>query len=66
MQFYLSGSLDHQAPEVAAGSEPTQASDIWSLGVLLYQLYAGNKRPVYCTMHVTHVFNRDIADSIWL
>ena len=38
----FSGTLEYQAPEVTKGNEPTMASDMWSFGVLLFQLYVGN------------------------
>lgn len=38
------GSLMYLAPEVIAGEEPTVRSDVFALGVLLYQLVVGNLR----------------------
>ncbi len=38
------GPLVYMAPEVLAGEEPTAKSDLYSLGVLLYQMATG-KRP---------------------
>jgi hypothetical protein len=35
------GTLHYMAPEVAAGEEATAASDLYSLGVTLYELLAG-------------------------
>jgi TolB-like protein/tetratricopeptide (TPR) repeat protein/predicted Ser/Thr protein kinase len=35
------GTLTHMAPEVLAGSPPDTRSDIWSLGVMLYEMAAG-------------------------
>jgi TolB-like protein/Tfp pilus assembly protein PilF/predicted Ser/Thr protein kinase len=35
------GTLSHMAPEVLAGSPPDARSDIWSLGVLLYEMASG-------------------------
>jgi Tol biopolymer transport system component/predicted Ser/Thr protein kinase len=38
----LAGTLSHMAPEVLQGDSPTVASDIWALGVLLYELSSGH------------------------
>lgn len=38
------GSLLYIAPEVIAGEMPTQSSDVYALGVLLYQLLVGDLR----------------------
>ena len=38
------GSLLYMAPEVIAGEAPTQRSDVFALGVLLYQLVVGDLR----------------------
>ncbi|MCA1649989.1 MAG: protein kinase, partial [Acidobacteria bacterium] len=35
------GTLSYMAPEVLAGSPPDTRSDIWSLGVLLYEMASG-------------------------
>jgi serine/threonine protein kinase len=37
----VSGSPAYLAPEVAAGTPATEASDVWSLGATLYQALAG-------------------------
>jgi serine/threonine protein kinase/DNA-binding winged helix-turn-helix (wHTH) protein len=43
----LSGTVMYVAPEVIAGQSPTPASDVYALGVLLYQLTAGDfRRPL--------------------
>jgi serine/threonine-protein kinase ULK4 len=35
------GELCYIAPEVLKGEENSQASDLWSLGCMMYQMYAG-------------------------
>jgi eukaryotic-like serine/threonine-protein kinase len=37
----VAGTLSHMAPEVLFGGEPDPRSDVWSLGVLLYELATG-------------------------
>ena len=46
-----SGTLDYQAPEVAKGNNPSMPNDIWSFGVLLFQLYTGQSS-VLCTCSI--------------
>lgn len=36
------GSPSHLAPEVLQGKALTFASDLWSLGIILYQMYTGH------------------------
>ena len=40
----LTGTLMYMAPEVLAGQSPTALSDVFALGVMLYQLVAGDFR----------------------
>ncbi len=40
----LTGTLAYLAPEVLAGQSPTTASDVYALGVILYQLMVGDFR----------------------
>lgn len=37
----LAGTLTHMAPEVLRGEEADARSDIWALGVLMYELFTG-------------------------
>lgn len=36
------GSLVYTAPEIVKGSDFSVASDLWSLGCLLYEMFAGD------------------------
>jgi DNA-binding winged helix-turn-helix (wHTH) protein/serine/threonine protein kinase len=55
----LTGTMLYVAPEVLAGQSPTAASDVYALGVLLYQLTVGDfRRPV------APGWESDIADSL--
>lgn len=40
----ISGTMMYMAPEVMAGQSPTHASDVYALGLLLYQLVIGDVR----------------------
>jgi serine/threonine-protein kinase len=37
----LLGTLSYMAPEICTGSTPTPSSDIWSIGVMLYEAMTG-------------------------
>ena len=55
----LTGTLMYIAPEVLAGQLPTATSDVYSLGVLLYQLIAGDfRKPIAAG------WEADIADPV--
>jgi TolB-like protein/Tfp pilus assembly protein PilF len=41
VEYGLAGTLSHMAPEVLLGGAADSRSDIWSLGVLLYELATG-------------------------
>ena len=63
-QTLLSGSGStgtplYQAPEVLAGQPPTTRSDVYSLGVVLYQSVAGNFERV-----LAPGWERDVADEL--
>jgi len=55
----LSGTLRYMAPEVIEGAPPTTAADVYSLGILLYQLVAGD-----LDRTITTGWEDDIADPL--
>lgn len=55
----LTGTVMYLAPEVYAGQTPTAASDVYALGVLLYQLAAGDFRKP-----LAPGWERDVADPL--
>ena len=40
----LTGTLMYMAPEILAGHSPSITSDVYSLGIILYQLAIGDLR----------------------
>ena len=63
----MTGTLMYIAPEVYAGQTPTAASDVYALGVLLYQLAAGDFRkplaPGWEADVADPLIREDIADA---
>ncbi len=41
---YMTGTLMYLAPEVLAGQSPSTAADVYALGIMLYQIIAGDFR----------------------
>lgn len=41
------GSLAYTAPEIVKGTDFSVASDLWSLGCLLHEMFSGD----YCLLH---------------
>lgn len=61
----LIGTLQCMAPEVLQGRDPTPATDVWNLGLLLYELLTNNKHAFMCSPAMinpkcTHVDNDEI------
>jgi len=55
----LSGTMMYMAPEVLAGQSPSASSDVFALGLLLYQFIVGDfRRPL------TAGWEADVADGI--
>ena len=40
-KFSLVGTEEYVSPEILLKEEPTYASDLWSLGIIIFQLYTG-------------------------
>jgi DNA-binding winged helix-turn-helix (wHTH) protein/serine/threonine protein kinase/tetratricopeptide (TPR) repeat protein len=63
----LTGTLMYLAPEVLAGQSPTAISEVYALGVLLYQLAAGDFRkplaPGWEADIADPLLRQDIADA---
>jgi len=55
----LTGTLMYLAPEVLSGQRPTAAADVYALGVMLYQLVAGDFRKP-----LSPGWEADIADPL--
>jgi DNA-binding winged helix-turn-helix (wHTH) protein/serine/threonine protein kinase len=55
----LTGTVMYAAPEVYSGQTPTATSDVYALGVLLYQLAAGDFRKP-----LAPGWERDVADPL--
>ena len=55
----LTGTLMYMSPEVLAGQSPTALADVFALGVLLYQLVAGDFRKP-----LSPGWEADIADPL--
>ena len=55
------GTLAYMAPEVLSGQEATAPSDIWSLGVLLYEMAGGT--PPFTGTTQTDVVSAIVKDS---
>ena len=53
------GTLLYLAPELVAGGTPTVQSDVYALGILLYQIVAGDLRKPIATG-----WERDVADPL--
>ena len=63
----LSGTVMYMAPEILSGQSPTAASDVYALGVLLYQLVVGDFRrplaPGWEAEVTDELLREDIADA---
>lgn len=71
----LLGTPLYMAPELAWGQEPTAASDVYSLGIMLYELLCGitpfaGRASAMATLsaHATELPGRpsDLPDQLWL
>jgi serine/threonine protein kinase len=41
------GTLIYMAPEVALNQEYTKSVDIWSVGIIMFEILTGGKHPIY-------------------
>jgi serine/threonine-protein kinase len=69
IQGALAGTLSHMAPEVLRGGRPDERSDIWSLGVLLYELATGalpfqGRTPFETTSAILNEIPRPIGSRV--
>lgn len=51
------------APEVVMGQEYSKSIDVWSLGIILYNLLSGGKHPLYQKGESTEVFSKKLKDK---
>jgi serine/threonine-protein kinase len=58
----LIGSPAYMAPEQARGESASSCSDIWSLGVLIYEMLTGT--PPFSGSHITSVLYRIIHETV--
>lgn len=47
------GTEDYIAPEIIKDEDPTYAADLWSLGVIIYQLFTGKSPFKGASLHYT-------------
>ncbi|KAK1332565.1 hypothetical protein QTO34_007248 [Cnephaeus nilssonii] len=58
MKSRIRGSLTYTAPEVVTGADFSVASDLWSLGCLLYEMFSG--KPPFFSESVSEVIEKII------
>ncbi|XP_054585811.1 serine/threonine-protein kinase ULK4 isoform X3 [Eptesicus fuscus] len=58
MKSRIRGSLTYTAPEVVTGTDFSVASDLWSLGCLLYEMFSG--KPPFFSESVSEVIEKII------
>ena len=52
----LQGTVEYSAPELLRCEEVTRATDVWSLGVIMYMLVTGGVSPFYAGSRLRTLF----------
>lgn len=52
---FSSGSLTYTAPEIVRGADFSVASDLWSLGCLLCEMFSGDYLLGQCKIRAGHI-----------
>jgi serine/threonine protein kinase len=55
------GALSHAAPELIRGDALSKASDVYSVGVLLWELVTGQVRDLHACRHVLQHYFRAVV-----
>ena len=64
VEYFVSGTPEYLAPEVIRGAPPTPASDVYGVGVLLYELLTGT--PPFAGGSAMDILARHLSDAVVL